>query len=119
MEDIAVKFDEDGVFDSISKRYLYSWLEKSGYDWERLKVIFDQKKIDGQEQNKFNNIIQTCKKETGIEIHQIVLYFEDDLFKLKRILNILDQKTKNIIKNELGKKHSIKIETNSINDAVY
>jgi len=118
-EDFAVSFGEESLFNDISKKSFYNWLERYGYGSNKLKTLFDQKTIDTTEQNKFNNILKQAKVETKIPINEMILYFEDDLIKLNKILSMLDNSVMDIVKNELSKKHKIKIEKSSIYKLIY
>jgi hypothetical protein len=113
LEDVPVRFNEDELFDDINKKKFYNWLNKNGYTKEKLQVLFDRTKIDGMEQNKFNNTLIRASLETDITISEMVLFFEDDLIKMKNILFVLDKTVKNKIKEELSHKYSIKIEKNN------
>ena len=119
LEEAVVHLEEDELFDNFSKKTFYTWLELNGYDNDKLKFLFDLKKVDTTEQNKFNNILKRAKIELGIPIHNMVLYFEDDLIRLKKILNIIDNSVNDIIKNELSVKHKIKIDKSSIYQLIY
>ena len=44
----------------------------------------------------------------------MVLYFENNINKLKKILSVLDEETKHILKYELSSKFKIKIDKNML-----
>jgi hypothetical protein len=91
------------------KREFFEWLDKKGYDFNFLKNVFDGKKASLIEQNRFNIILRNAKQDLNLDICKMVVYFEEDFTKLRKILAILDGETKFIIKKELSAIYKIAI----------
>jgi len=106
--------EENDIINHISKQNFFIWLDKNGFNAEQIKMFFVEKRISSIEQNRFNVILRKAKKETGISIIEMVLYFENNINKLKKILSVLDEETKHILKYELSSKFKIKIDKNML-----
>jgi len=111
---IADKANENELIDNIMKREFFEWLDKKGYDFNFLKNVFDGKKASLIEQNRFNIILRNAKQDLNLDICKMVVYFEEDFTKLRKILAILDGETKFIIKKELSSIYKIAIEENNL-----
>lgn len=111
---IADKANENELIDNIMKREFFEWLDKKGYDFNFLKNVFDGKKASLIEQNRFNIILRNAKQDLNLDICKMVVYFEEDFTKLRKILAILDGETKFIIKKELSVIYKIAIEENNL-----
>ncbi len=108
------KDDEKNIIDSICREEFYKWMSENDYTDPELKEIFNSKRISAYEMNRFNATLRRMKEETGIGLIEVILYFEEEFIKIKKILSVLDDDTKLLLKKELGAKYKIKIETNDL-----
>ena len=56
--------------------------------------------------------MRKINKDSSVSIIDMVLYLENSVFKLKKIISILDEVTLHVLKTELANKHKIKIDKN-------
>jgi hypothetical protein len=113
-EDLFDGNEETDIINIISKQNFMNWLEINGFSEKQIKQFFQEKRISSIEQNRFNILLRKAKKETGISIVEIVLYLENSVVKLKKIISILDEDTFHILKHELASKFKIKIDKNML-----
>jgi hypothetical protein len=106
--------EENDIINNISKQNFMNWLEENGFSEKQLKQFFQEKRISSIEQNRFNIILRKAKKEIGVSISEIVIYLENSVFRLKKILSVLDEDTFHILKHELASKFKIKIDKNML-----
>lgn len=110
---VSVKANESELVNDILKREFLKWMSENGYPFEYLKEIFEGKKMSASEQSNFNETIRDAKKENNISLIDIVILFEENFNKFKKILSVLDGETKYELKKELSKKYYIRLdETN-------
>ena len=113
-EDLFAGNEENDIINIISKQKFFLWLDNNGFNEIEIKLFFKEKRISSTEQNRFNIILRKSKKETGVSIIEMVLYFENNINKLKKIISVLDEETKHILKHELANKFKIKIDKNML-----
>jgi len=113
-EDLFAGNEENDIINIISKQKFFLWLDNNGFNEIEIKRFFKEKRISSTEQNRFNIILRKSKKETGVSIIEMVLYFENNINKLKKIISVLDEETKHILKHELANKFKIKIDKNML-----
>jgi len=106
--------EETDIIYIISKQKFLSILSESGFNEERLKHFFQEKRSSSIEQNKFNIVMRNIKENFGISIIEMVVFLENANSKLKKILTLLDEETTHILKHELAKKFKIKIDKNML-----
>jgi len=104
--------EENSIINSVSRDNFLFWLNENGYDDDYLKRFFQEKRVSSVEQNRFNITLRKCKKERGTSIIDMVLFLESDINRMKKIVSVLDENTRHILKTELAKKHKIKIDKN-------
>jgi len=103
---------ENELLNEISKEQFFKWMENHGYTHIRLRKLFEEKRISSVEQSKFNHILKKAKKELKTSLIDCVLYLDELIDKIKKIISCMDEDTKQILKTELAKKYKIKIKTN-------
>lgn len=104
--------EENDIINKILKYDFLLWFKKNGFDEKYLRKIFQEKRLSSSEQNNFNSNLRKAKQELGINIYEIILYLENNIYKLKKILSILDEETMYILKKELSSKYKIKLDLN-------
>lgn len=109
LDNINGRSEEKELFESISRKEYFDWMSKHGYDREGLKKLFENKRVNSSEQSRFNAILKRAKKEIDIGISDSVIYLEEKYVKMKKILTLLDEDVKFILKCEL--EENFKIET--------
>jgi len=118
LDNITNKSDERELFDNISRGEFFNWLSDHGYDRANLKLLFENKRVNSSEQNRFNAVLKRAKVEIEINISDSVLYLEDSFVKLKKILTLLDEDVRYILKCELEEKYKIKSETAHLDELI-
>lgn len=111
---ISEKTNESELVNDILKKEFLNWMEGNGYSFDYLKEIFEGKKMSASEQSKFNETIRKAKTEVNIGLVDIIVLFEENFNKFKKILSILDGETKYELKKELSKKYFIQLDENNL-----
>jgi hypothetical protein len=106
------KTKENEMINDISRAEFMAWMEENGYDANRLRKLFEEKRISSVEQSKFNYLLKKTKKELKISIVDCVLYLDELMDKIKKIVSCLDEDTKYMLKSELAKKYKINLKNN-------
>ena len=106
--------EESDIINNISKQNFLEWMQMNGFTEDQLKHFFQEKRISSIDQNRFNVILRKAKEETGISLIDAVLFLENVNNKQKKILSVLDEETRHILKHELAAKFRIKIERNML-----
>jgi hypothetical protein len=106
--------ESDTIIDNIDKENFLNWLENTGFGIEQIKRLLQEKKVNSIDQNHFNFIIRKAKVEIGVSICESVLYLENAINPLKKIIGALDEETMHILKHELANKYKIKIDKNML-----
>lgn len=116
MFNINNRTNEKELVSDILKREFFDWMEQNGYDLDRLKFIFNGKKLSSSEQSRFNIIIRKSRQEINISLTEIILFFEESFNRFKKILSVFDGETKFELKKELSKKFHIKLEETNLQE---
>lgn len=106
---LTYRINENDIMDNICKEEFFEWLNAEGCTIKELKSIFESKRISSNEQMRFNLIIRKANREIHIDIIDIILYFEENFSRFKKIIAILDEETMKMLKDELAKKYNIKL----------
>jgi len=113
---IRNKSNEVEVISEILRLEFYKWLEVNGYDIEKIKNILDGTKLSATEQSRFNLLIRRAKKETNITLTEMIMFFEEQFAKFKKILSVFDGETNFELKKELAAKFHIKLEETNLDE---
>lgn len=111
---IANRIDEKRIMIEISKAEFFEEMKTENFSIDRLRDFFDSKKISGVEQQKFNKALQNIKNKKRINISDGILYMEEYFTRIKKIVSLLDDNTKFIVKQELSEKYKINIDKNNL-----
>ena len=112
-EVLSVSKSEEIIINDIQKGSFYDILEKYGFTYAKLQVIFESEIYTNDTQNNLNVILRKIKKTHGINMSDSVVFL-DEFTRIKKILYFLDGESKWIIKNELAEKYNIDFETNEL-----
>jgi len=113
---IQNKSNESEVISEILRNEFYKWMEENGYELEKIKSIFDGTKLSATEQSRFNLLIRRAKKETNISLTEMIMFFEEQFAKFKKILTVFDGESKFELKKELSSKFHIKLEETNLEE---
>lgn len=113
---IANRVDEKRIMVEISKAEFFEEMKTENFSIDRLRDFFDSKKISGVEQQKFNKALQNIKNKKRINISDGILYMEEYFTRIKKIVSLLDDNTKFIVKQELSEKYKINIDKNNLSE---
>ena len=113
---IQNKSNESEVISEILRNEFYKWMEENGYELEKIKSIFDGTKLSATEQSRFNLLIRRAKKETNISLTEMIMFFEEQFTKFKKILTVFDGESKFELKKELSSKFHIKLEETNLEE---
>ena len=106
--------EENYIVNDLNKREFYSWMKSLGFNKTTIKSLLDSKRVSAYDMNRFNVTIRKANIEQETDITDIVIYFEDDFVKMKKVLSLFDDETKLLLKRELSEKYKIKIEESNL-----
>lgn len=112
---IVNKTNESELVKGIMESEFFVWMNDNGYDYNSMKELFEARKISATEQSEFNDTLRRAKEEINVNIMDMIICFEENFVKFKKILDIIDSDTKYELKKELSKKHYIKLEETNLN----
>ena len=108
--------NESHISEKIDQRTFFNIMNNNGYSTDVLSTLFDE--IDFQEIDiyQFNCVLRRINKINKVPVFDMLLYFEKYFAELKKVVSILDDRTKSILKSEATKKFHIKIQECSLSD---
>ena len=77
------------------------------------KFILHKRKIARTDVELLNKVLQKCSKEKGINISVCLMEIENKI-PFEKIVTLLNESTMNMLKQELTKKHGLRIGGNSL-----
>jgi len=99
---------ETELLNKINCSEFINWLNQNKYDKDKIHQLLENKHPTSLEQSDFNNLLRKAKKELKIGICECILYIDELLFiRMKRIVNLLDDETKCILKRELLERYKV------------
>lgn len=113
-ESLIEKANESKIFDKIDKSMVFKSFKKYGFGKSELDRIFFAERYTTEEQHELNQVFRILTKTEQISLIDMVLFLEEDYDKLKKIVSFMDADTKHLLKNQMSKKHGIKIEENTL-----
>lgn len=116
-EVLDISKPEDILIEKIQKEIFWDILETHGFDYEKLKVIFESEIYTNETQNNLNLLLREMKTTDGILLSDSVIFLEE-FTRIKKILVFLDGESKYMIKTELSDRHNIEIETNNLSKMI-
>jgi predicted component of type VI protein secretion system len=115
-EKVIQRTNENELFDDISRQEYFKWMENQGFSYENLMKLFENKRISSIEQNRFNSILKRAKSEINVDIYESILYLEEQFVKMKKILNLLDDELRYLLRTELEEKYKIKTDKTNFDE---
>lgn len=115
-EKVIQRTSENELFDDISRQEYFKWMEKQGFSYENLMKLFENKRISSIEQNRFNSILKRAKYEINVDIYESILYLEEQFVKMKKILNLLDDELRYLLRTEMEEKYKIKTDKTNFDE---
>jgi hypothetical protein len=112
-EDVLIFRSENIIINGIERDYFYKMLDKYGYTFKRLKLIFESGIYDSSEQHELNHVLRRLKSIEDISLMSSIICLEE-LAQFKNILGFLDGDTKVQLKEECAVRYNIKLEKNSL-----
>lgn len=116
MFSIKEKSNEKELMNNILRDEFFKWMEERGYDQNKLKSIFECKKINDLDQINFNDILRRAKKQMNISLTDMIMFFEETFETFKKLLLVFDGETTFELKKELSKKYHIKLDETNLNE---
>jgi len=115
-EKVIQRTNENELFDDISRQEYFKWMENQGFSYENLMKLFENKRISSIEQNRFNSILKRAKYEINVDIYESILYLEEQFVKMKKILNLLDDELRYLLRTEMEEKYKIKTDKTNFDE---
>lgn len=115
-EKVIQRTNENELFDDISRQEYFKWMENQGFSCENLMKLFENKRISSIERNRFNLILKRAKSEINVDIYESILYLEEQFVKMKKILNLLDDELRYLLRTELEEKYKIKTDKTNFDE---
>lgn len=115
-EKVIQRTNENELFDDISRQEYFKWMENQGFSYENLMKLFENKRISSIEQNRFNSILKRAKSEINVDIYESILYLEEQFVKMKKILNLLDDELRYLLRTEMEEKYKIKTDKTNFDE---
>ena len=109
-EKVIQRTNENELFDDISRQEYFKWMENQGFSYENLMKLFENKR------NRFNSILKRAKSEINVDIYESILYLEEQFVKMKKILNLLDDELRYLLRTELEEKYKIKTDKTNFDE---
>jgi len=110
------KINEYNMINEILKIKFFEILEENGYDYDKLKQMFDTKNINSIEQNNFNKIIRMIKELHDVSIKDSIIFLEENFTTFQKIISIFDEQTNFELKQEVSNKFFIKIDKTNLDE---
>ena len=101
-DSIQLKNEEIEIIENFSKEKFFNDIQRLGVNLENLDKL-------GADKEVFNWVLKCLKEKYNYNIYECVLYLEKDYIPLKKLLTLLDDSVKQIMKEEMAKVFNIKI----------
>lgn len=88
---------ESEIVKNITKKNFYGVLKQKGFDPENLLFI---KKFTFDAAKKLNRCLRKTHRVMKIHMFDMILFLDEDYMNMDTLMNILDEKNKQIIRNE-------------------
>lgn len=95
---------ENEILKNISKKRVFAALKQNGFNPEELLHV---KKTNSKLSRKFNTALRKTSLYTKINMHEIILLLEEDHTTLNFLMASLNDRNKDIIRNECKIKYNI------------
>lgn len=94
--------------EKIDQKIFFSLLEKEGYTIPVLFDLIESGSAESSDVLAFNAILRKLKEEYGMKIFDMIVCFEGMFSDFKKFVDLMDNKTKKIIEEEIEKTYYIK-----------
>lgn len=108
--------NENDIVDEMLRSKFFNWLKERGFSHERLDCLFDSRRIPSVEQSSFNVAIRKAHDELNINIIDQIVFLEECFVKFKKILSVLDDESRYLLKITLSEKYKIEIDRTNLED---
>ena len=108
--------NEKMIYDTLSQKSFFKVLGSKDYDIDILTTLFDEEEFQTIDKCEFNNILQTINKVNKFPMFDMLLYLDKNVADLKKVMTVLDDKSKAILKEESKKRFHIKLSECSLMD---
>lgn len=108
------RIEEDRVVEDIYKREFVEWLSKNDISFDYIVKIIESEKMNSIIKYNFNQILLSAKTDINFDIYKIILYIYENIGMLRKILILIDDDVKQIIREELAEKYKIQLKSGSI-----
>jgi hypothetical protein len=88
---------ESEIIKKISKKDFYDTLRKKGFNPE---ILLSIKKFTFSITEKFNKSLRKTHKLMNMNMFDMILILDEDLINMDTLINVLDDRNKQIIRNE-------------------
>jgi hypothetical protein len=108
--------NEKLIYEKINQSVFFKALKSKGYNSDILATLFDEENYQTIDKCDFNNTLQYINKTKNFPIFEMLLYLEKNFADLKKVMDVLDDKTKSILKEETKKNFYIKLPECSLSE---
>lgn len=116
-ENMFMYKDNENIIDDIEKKDFYKFLERYGFEYSKLKIIFESEVHTTSQQNEFNIAIRLINKKHGILISDCVIYL-GEFTKIQKIVYFLDDTTKQLLRMELSRDYNFEIKEDTLSEFI-
>lgn len=95
---------EGDIIKNIGKRTVYTTLRKNNFDPESLLYL---KKFTCKKIRLFNSALRKTSMELNIKVHEIIIFLDEDFGNIDSMMDIFDEKNKDIMRSEMSKAYNI------------
>jgi hypothetical protein len=95
---------ESEIIKNITKKNFYTTLKVKGFDPENLLFI---KKFTFDAAKKLNKCLRKTHRVMKIHMFDMIIFLDEDYMNMDTLINILDEKNKQTIRNECAKHFNI------------
>lgn len=95
---------EADIIKKLNKKKFYSIIKKKGFDPENFLYV---KKFTFKLTRQFNASLRRSYRTAHLLMYEAILFIEEDYTTMDTIVNLLDEKNKQIVRNECSKKFHI------------
>jgi hypothetical protein len=99
------KKHSDKIIDDINKKKFYNMITNVyGFDISKTLYI---KKLPSETIDYFNKSLRQAKNTLNLNIYEMLLFIDEDFDSLNVLLTVIDNRNKQIIKDELAEEYGI------------
>jgi len=99
VDNVISRSQESKNINLLNKKKFYQFMSRYGF---KVTVMMYIRKFTKDEAEKFNELLRKAKDKIKINMFEMVLFLEDDFTTIGLILSSLDERNKDIIKEEMA-----------------